>query len=137
MLSKTCRVWTAISRATTWPVTGSTGTVPEMEQEVAGTYSLRVRSDWFHCLVGEGTTCLDLAIRAPSLLPSASPRCRCCSPGATDRSGIVGDVDRSGGRVRTRWGPAQQLGRSIRATVRRLRAVACGTLACEERGVEG
>jgi len=38
------------------------------EQEVAGTYSLRVRSDWFHCLAVK-TTCLDLAIRAPSLLP--------------------------------------------------------------------
>src|SRR3989442_8837762 len=90
MLSKTCLVWTAISRATTWPLTGSTGTVPEMNRKSPARTACEDGPTGFTALSVK-TTCLDLAIELP---PCYFPLL--CDAGTVrqdDRSfSIIGDV---------------------------------------------
>src|SRR5229473_8657229 len=127
MLSKTCRVWTAISRATTWPVTGSTGTVPEMNRKSPARTACEYGPTGFTALSVK-TTCLDLAIELPPCYLPASLRCRAVRQG--DRSfSIVGDVIGAVSRAHA-LGPAQQLGRSIRAH-REAARLSLGTLAAK------
>src|SRR5690348_9310608 len=99
MLSKTCRVWTAISRATTSPVTGSTGTVPEMNRKSPARTACEYGPTGFTALSVK-TTCLDLAIALP---PATFPH---LSDAGGVRQGdrsfsIVGVRDR--GRVGGKW----------------------------------
>src|SRR6266851_298090 len=90
MLSKTCRVWTAISRATTLPVTGSTGTVPEMNRKSPARTACEYGPTGFTALSVK-TTRLDLSMEPPPYYLSPSLDAGAVRQG--DRSfSIVGDV---------------------------------------------
>src|SRR5690348_3182037 len=128
MLSKTCRVWTAISRATTTPVTGSTGTVPEMNRKSPARTACEYGPTGVTALSVK-TTCLDLAIEPPPSCLSASLRASAAVRQGDRSFSIVGDVIGTVARAHAS-APAQQLGRSIRAH-REAARLSLGTLAAK------